>query len=160
MKDTRTQNMTMAKLYFAAAYAVVFVLPLVFSRQIGNGGASESRNLQGGAGTGCFTKTVKIKQSRLVQGGNNSTIMTLSGEADVQGEGAYGFQSIEIKGEGTAECAQQIVLTQNKNSLISFAGACGQKIIAITGGTGKFVCARGQAEISDSKLRVKYCKFC
>jgi len=168
-------NNTMSKPIWVVIYAAVFVLPLVLSGVVdtdsndwdfnaeirdlkGSGSGSGSSN---GAGNFCVVKTVRIRENSLIPGGNNSTISTLVGEAKVMGQqDRWEFQSVQIGDRTLDACSLQIVLQQNKNSLLAFDGACGQRIIALTGGTGKFLCARGQAKLSDNEMMVQYCKEC
>jgi len=122
---------------------------------------SKSKGSKGAPVSDCEEITLTVRDKDLDVGGNNETIFTFSGDATEKGKGGdtFGYEAALV-GRG-GDCVQTVVLTQNKNSLISIQGACGQKIHAVTGGTGKFAGASGQVKVTEKPkkqtLEVELC---
>jgi len=124
-------------------------------------GSSKSSK-SGGSG---YSDTVvyTMRARKLVTGGNNSTIITTTGDCKGPGktQTKCAFQQVDAC-SGGGDCVTQIALTENRNTGLYFQGASGQNFVPVVGGTGKYVGASGQGSIAgDNKLvfTVQYSTF-
>lgn len=118
-------------------------------------GSSKGSKSAAGSGSGCKAKVpggpLIMKVKKIEKATTETEIITTwVAPFKVKKDKTEGEAYFTQIATGDKTCVQNLIVQFNKNTHLAFTGACKQRIMALTGGTGKYPCASGQAKIASS----------